>query len=145
MLSPSAAPRWKITTSRLPVVLDSVVPNAARVRNDGMAAVPTTAIAPPLRNVRLVMLMTLPLFVAQQTHPSSALKLRRSQQQRDGCVRMRQAIRSQPITWCCADLALNRLVRLWRNLAIQQYLLQPCLTRVRIARLSCRVTWDLFR
>jgi len=35
----------------------------ARVRNEGMAAVPTTAIAPPLRNVRRVMFMMLSRFL----------------------------------------------------------------------------------
>jgi len=47
------------------LMLDSGAPNAARARNAGMAAVPTTAIAPPFRNVRLLMLMMLSLFATQ--------------------------------------------------------------------------------
>ena len=57
MLRPSAAPRWKITTSRLLVVPGLTAPHAARVRKDGIAAVPTIAIAPPFMNARRVMLM----------------------------------------------------------------------------------------
>ena len=35
MFKPSAAPRWKITTSRLLRMPACAAPNAARVRNDG--------------------------------------------------------------------------------------------------------------
>jgi hypothetical protein len=57
MLSPSAAPRWKITTSRLLLALGLTAPHAARVRKEGIAAVPTTAIAPLFINARRVMPM----------------------------------------------------------------------------------------
>src|SRR5579859_453640 len=54
MLSPSAAPRWKMTTRRL-LRVPSTAPNAARVRKLGTAAVPTTARALLRRNTRRVM------------------------------------------------------------------------------------------
>src|ERR1017187_4275813 len=55
MFRPSAAPRWKITTRRLLRMPGSAAPNAARVRKLGSAVVPTTAIAPLRRKMRLVM------------------------------------------------------------------------------------------
>src|SRR5208283_2348851 len=55
MLSPSAAPRWKITTSRLLRMPGSAAPKAARVRKLGSAVVPTTASAPLRKKIRRVM------------------------------------------------------------------------------------------
>ena len=59
MLRPSAAPRWKMTTRRLRPWLAVSAANAARERKLGMAAVPTTAMAPPFRNTRRVMVISI--------------------------------------------------------------------------------------
>src|SRR5271166_2644553 len=124
MLRPSAAPRWNITTSRLPLEFDSLVPNAARVRNVGIAAVPTTAIAPPFRNVRLVILITLAIAWEPQLCCSSSLKLRRSEQESHGGICGGLTGTALPAACGRADLAFDRLVRLRRNLAGKQYVLQ---------------------
>src|SRR5271156_2250702 len=55
MFSPSAAPRWKIITSFFPCACAVVAwANTLRVRNEGTAEAPTTAIAPPFMNARRV-------------------------------------------------------------------------------------------
>src|SRR5689334_1514309 len=114
MLSPSAAPRWKITTSRLLRVPLSVAPNAARVRKLGIVAVPTTASALLRRKTRRVMDIETSL-------PS--LELRRTKQQTldhgsVGCVRsvIQLALCNGRILQACC----NRVVRLLRNISNQQ-------------------------
>src|SRR4051794_16125023 len=61
MLRPSAAPRWKITTRRLRFAAPELSAKTARVRKDGIAAVPTIARAPDLRNARRVKHIRTPL------------------------------------------------------------------------------------
>src|ERR1700761_8751403 len=57
MLSPSAAPRWKTTTSFFPWSCALVVcASTDRVRKEGTAVVPTSAIAPPFINARRVVM-----------------------------------------------------------------------------------------
>src|ERR1700722_12476544 len=66
MLSPSAAPRWKITTSFLPWAWALVAwASTDRCKKDGTNEVPTKAIAPSFINARRVAILQL------QTRPRS--------------------------------------------------------------------------
>ena len=83
-----------------------------------MAAVPTTAIAPPFRNVRRVMLM--------RSLISLALKFRRAQQQSRYDVDVGRMRRILELRGCLGsrDLLLDRLVRLFRDVARNQRLFE---------------------
>src|SRR5208337_2380263 len=114
-----------MTTSRLPLELASTAPHAARVRKEGIAAVPTTAIAPPFKNVRRVMLIV----------PLLPLKLRRTQQQPGDYVEVRGMRRIFELCHCLRvnDALFNRLMRLLGDVTWNQRLLKLKLHLIRIS------------
>src|SRR5579875_1853069 len=73
MLRPSAAPRWKMTTSFLPWDrAEASSPKRVRVRNAGTAEAPTTAIAPFFMNIRRVIgIGTAPEEICLSVHADS--------------------------------------------------------------------------
>src|ERR1035437_8375807 len=120
MFSPSAAPRWKITTSRRCGCAASAI-IAARARNPGPAAMPTTLMAPPFKKTRRV------IPIAYLLTP---LKFRRAQNQsshRALGYRLRRIVQLAPRHQGIAQLFGNRFVLLRRDCSGQQRLLQRAL------------------
>src|ERR1700721_568354 len=134
IFSPSAAPRWEITTRRLVRRPGSTAPNAARVRKLGSAVVPTTANAPLRRKMRRVIDIKSNLNLQL-----SSLKLRRPENQSLNRSYIWGTLRI--VQLALADLRIvqlfaDRVVRLLRNVAGEQRVFE---TRQRLLRVERRL------